>query len=393
MPPDFLPVNPSSGRPETTDEDTPRTVHDSEDLLSAEDPEEYILDEEIIALYDGEGEPSIRPRSKGKEKNMGEGHTDSESDEESEEDDSEVEGSVSSIDSAHGPPQPSMTRESLREDPLRYRRITTQRKKRKDENSSSFSEEEIPAYPVHEDSETAADIIQQTTPIQSDTVNTHNTPVTSPSANVVPTDPDIPPKPRRKDGSKSVPGENPPSNTTRRTTPNPVRREPVTPKKTTDAQIPISSPPGDRSAKGVKRSRLIARSPEQELKRARARAYALDYFDLHYRLRLSESPLSLRVDAYERQAIREEMGRREDTMEGLGVARDEPTPDDQKRQETDQLLINMSTRWLQIHLEYITGGSKAYNDYQKEALTREFESRPDSEKTMEDITDSDDGEI
>ncbi|KOS36457.1 hypothetical protein ACN38_g12798 [Penicillium nordicum] len=98
--------------------------------------------------------------------------------------------------------------------------------------------------------------------------------------------------------------------------------------------------------------------------------------------------MSSRVDDHERQAIQEEKIRRDDTMEGFGIDRVEPTTDEQKKQETDQLLTQMPTRLLQVHLEYIAEGSGAYNAYQREATAREFDIRPTAEKILDDLMDS-----
>ncbi|KAJ5801557.1 uncharacterized protein N7518_003625 [Penicillium psychrosexuale] len=81
-----------------------------------------------------------------------------------------------------------------------------------------------------------------------------------------------------------------------------------------------------------------------------------------------------------KQAIRDESLRREDTLEGFEIDRPEPTSEIQKTQETDQLIAQMTTRWLQIHQEYITEGLGAYNPYQEEAVQRELSNRPTAEK-------------
>ncbi|KGO74754.1 hypothetical protein PITC_083630 [Penicillium italicum] len=96
-----------------------------------------------------------------------------------------------------------------------------------------------------------------------------------------------------------------------------------------------------------------------------------------------------------RQAVQDEARRREDTHEGFGVDRDEPTPLDQKKTETDDMLRLVSTRWVQIHKEYVDEGSEAYGVYQKDAIEREFNARPDAEKInpeddmSDDVTESD----
>ncbi|CAI7670229.1 unnamed protein product [Penicillium viridicatum] len=168
----------------------------------------------------------------------------------------------------------------------------------------------------------------------------------------------------------------------------PLRERTNTPEGRREIQIASMISPKGATPKKIKRSRLLARSPEQELKRAQARVYCLDYFDLHYKLNLSNGPMSSRVEDTERQALQSEKTRRDDTMEGFGVDRAEPTPDEQKRQETDQLLAHMPTRLLRVHIEYITEGSGAYNAYQREAVAREFDSRPSAEKIPDDFTDS-----
>lgn len=106
-------------------------------------------------------------------------------------------------------------------------------------------------------------------------------------------------------------------------------------------------------------------------------------------LHLSDGPMASRVDDHERQALREEKIRRDETMEGIGIDRVEPTPKEQKRQETDQLLAHMPTRLLRVHLEYITKGSGAYGAYQKEAVARELDIRPAAEKLVDYIIESD----
>lgn len=159
-----------------------------------------------------------------------------------------------------------------------------------------------------------------------------------------------------------------------------------------DQSEPLSASPTRLTPKKIKRSRLPARSPEQELERARLRALNMDFFDLHYKLRLADSSATLHIDEAEKQAVQEEKARRDDTMEGFGVDRAEPTSEEQKQRDTDQMLPNMSTRWLQIHLEYIGKGSGAYNAYQREAIAKEFDSRPAVERVLDDIVDSDDEE-
>ena len=93
-----------------------------------------------------------------------------------------------------------------------------------------------------------------------------------------------------------------------------------------------------------------------------------------------EGSSAFRLDESERQALQEEYHRRLDNGEGFGVIRSEPTSKDQKRIDTDEALNAMSTRWMQVHQEYIDEGSEAYNEYQKEAIAREFQARPDAEK-------------
>ncbi|KOS36460.1 hypothetical protein ACN38_g12796 [Penicillium nordicum] len=99
--------------------------------------------------------------------------------------------------------------------------------------------------------------------------------------------------------------------------------------------------------------------------------------------------MASRVDNHERQAIREEKIRRDESIEGIGIDRVEPTPDEQKIQETNQLLAHMPTRLLQVHLEYIAEGSGAYSNYQREAVARELDIRPAAEKILNYVTESD----
>lgn len=168
-----------------------------------------------------------------------------------------------------------------------------------------------------------------------------------------------------------------------------TEKRPETPREQIDILIASSISPKGVTPKKIKRSRLLARSPELELKRTRARVYCLDFFDLHYKLHLSNGPMSSRIEDSEKQAIQEEKTRREDTMEGFGIDRVEPTSEGQKRQETDQLLAQIPTRLIQVHLEYIAEGSGAYSAYQREAVAREFDNRPTAEKILDDIMDSD----
>lgn len=90
--------------------------------------------------------------------------------------------------------------------------------------------------------------------------------------------------------------------------------------------------------------------------------------------------MASRVNEHEKQAIREEKARRDDTIEGIGIDRTDPTPEEQKRQETDRLIAQLSTRLLQVHSEYIAEGSGAYNSYQQEAVAKELNARPAAEK-------------
>ncbi|KAJ9481512.1 hypothetical protein VN97_g11964 [Penicillium thymicola] len=112
------------------------------------------------------------------------------------------------------------------------------------------------------------------------------------------------------------------------------------------------------------------------MKRARFLACRLDHYDLHYKLQIPRRNNAHRLDDSEKHALTEEHACRQETMEGFGYARSEPTTDEQKRRETDQLIELMSSRWLQIHSEYIMQGSGSYNDYQREAVAREMQRRP-----------------
>ncbi|KAJ5943307.1 hypothetical protein N7516_003475 [Penicillium verrucosum] len=104
------------------------------------------------------------------------------------------------------------------------------------------------------------------------------------------------------------------------------------------------------------------------MKRAHFIVGRLDYYDLHYKLHISRGDNTHWIDDSEKRALAEEHARRQVTLEGFGYGRPEPTPHDQKKREADQMVERMSSRWLQIHSEYIMQGSGAYNEYQREAV-------------------------
>ncbi|CAI7633998.1 unnamed protein product [Penicillium crustosum] len=145
--------------------------------------------------------------------------------------------------------------------------------------------------------------------------------------------------------------------------------------------------------KAVKRSRLLTRSPEQESKHAKRRAMRLDYYDLYYRFHLATGAASYRFEPTERQALEAEVLRREETLEGFGVARTVPTSDEQKQEEALSMTAEMSTRHLVMHLEYIQNGSRAYNDFQQRALNLQIAGRPEAKDYigLDSETDSDEG--
>ncbi|KXG51690.1 uncharacterized protein PGRI_090830 [Penicillium griseofulvum] len=116
-----------------------------------------------------------------------------------------------------------------------------------------------------------------------------------------------------------------------------------------------SPSPGTKvTPKRIRRSRFLLRSPEEELAQARIQAFRLDYYDLSFRLHLAHGARSHYLDRAEIQAL-EERTRREETMEGYGAKRTEPTSIEVKEREAKGMAELMSTRQLLVHQDYTEG--------------------------------------
>ncbi|KAJ5494450.1 hypothetical protein N7463_010537 [Penicillium fimorum] len=88
---------------------------------------------------------------------------------------------------------------------------------------------------------------------------------------------------------------------------------------------------------------------------------------------------ALKLDQHALYSYCERLLEWEDTLLSHAISRRRETPEDQKNQETNGLVVQITIQRLQIHQEYISEGSRAYNPYQEGAVERELNNRPAAE--------------
>ncbi|KAJ6139466.1 hypothetical protein N7471_005952 [Penicillium samsonianum] len=138
------------------------------------------------------------------------------------------------------------------------------------------------------------------------------------------------------------------------------------------------TPPSAAIRTPIRKSQFITSSPKEALQRARRRAFHYDYYDLHYHHIRSQGPHAHEYIADEKQAIQEEVDRRQMTKEGYGMRASSRTSDNMKRTEAKTMAAQMSNMELLSHFDYIHQGSGAYNSYQRTAIRDELDERPDA---------------